>query len=233
MEKNYNPTLYSYCIPYDDGAAPNPYWGICTLVICKPVIRRVAQEGDWIVGTGSKKSPINDISNHVVYAMKITKKMTMQKYDDTCKKNYPKKIPDWNSHDFRRWVGDCIYDFSDGSDPQIKQGVHNEGNKKRDLGGKFALISEHFYYFGDNPIELPENLTNIIQRGQGHKSKSNRPYVNDFISWIEKQKCELNSINGEPQMKKKFLKDKGFFSECSKERNREAEMDEKIGLKQC
>jgi hypothetical protein len=22
------PKLYTYCIPYDDGAAPNPYWGI-------------------------------------------------------------------------------------------------------------------------------------------------------------------------------------------------------------
>jgi hypothetical protein len=21
--------LYSYTIPYDDGAAPNPFWGIC------------------------------------------------------------------------------------------------------------------------------------------------------------------------------------------------------------
>jgi hypothetical protein len=38
--------LYSYCIPVDDGAAPNPFWDICTLVICKPVIRRTAQIGD-------------------------------------------------------------------------------------------------------------------------------------------------------------------------------------------
>ena len=51
-----NPTLFTYCIPIDDGAAPNPYWGICTLVICKPVIRRVANVGDWVVGIGSKNS---------------------------------------------------------------------------------------------------------------------------------------------------------------------------------
>jgi hypothetical protein len=46
-------TLFTYCIPYDDGAAPNPFWGLCTLAICKPSIRRVAKEGDWVVGTGS------------------------------------------------------------------------------------------------------------------------------------------------------------------------------------
>ena len=40
--------LYSYCLPYDDGAAPNPFWGTCTLVICKPAIRRTARVGDWI-----------------------------------------------------------------------------------------------------------------------------------------------------------------------------------------
>jgi hypothetical protein len=57
------PKLYSYCIPYDDGAAPNPYWEVCTLVICKPVIRRTARAGDSIVGTGSKKSPVGDAAD--------------------------------------------------------------------------------------------------------------------------------------------------------------------------
>jgi hypothetical protein len=51
------PSLYSYCILYDDGAVPNPYWDVCTLVICKSAIRRTAKEGDWIVGTGSKHCP--------------------------------------------------------------------------------------------------------------------------------------------------------------------------------
>lgn len=64
--------LYTYCIPYDDGAAPNPYWGICTLAICKPVIRRVARVGDWVVGTGSSHSPIGDVAGAVVYAMQVT-----------------------------------------------------------------------------------------------------------------------------------------------------------------
>ena len=44
--------LYTYCLRYDDGAAPNPYWGVCTLVICKPAIRRSAEPGDWVVVFG-------------------------------------------------------------------------------------------------------------------------------------------------------------------------------------
>ena len=33
-----------------------PLWGSCTLAICKPQIRRVAQPGDWVAGFGAKRS---------------------------------------------------------------------------------------------------------------------------------------------------------------------------------
>jgi len=61
----------------DSGAAPNPFWGVCTLVICKPAIRRAAQVGDWVVGAGSGHSRIGDIRGKVVYTMQVTCKMTM------------------------------------------------------------------------------------------------------------------------------------------------------------
>jgi len=41
--------LYSYTVRYDDGAAPNPFNGMCTLAICKPAIRRTAAPGDATV----------------------------------------------------------------------------------------------------------------------------------------------------------------------------------------
>jgi hypothetical protein len=42
--------LYSYCLRYDNGAAPIPFWGICTLVIYEPAIQRTAKVADWIEG---------------------------------------------------------------------------------------------------------------------------------------------------------------------------------------
>lgn len=62
--------LYSYCIPVDDGAAPNPFWGTCTLTICKPKIRRVAQVGDWIVGVGSVNVGGDDYSGKLVVCLR-------------------------------------------------------------------------------------------------------------------------------------------------------------------
>jgi len=143
-------TLFSYCIPYDDGAAPNPYWGICTLVVCKPRIRQAATVGDWIVGTGSARSPMGNISGTVVYAMKVTQKMTMAEYDAYTAAQLPNKIPQWHHRDVRRRLGDSLYDFSTAA-PTQRAGVHGFGNMARDLRGHYALLSDHFIYFGDKP----------------------------------------------------------------------------------
>jgi len=193
--------LYSYCLRYDDGAAPNPFWGLCTLVICKPAIRRTANTGDWVVGLGSANSPIGDKSDYVVYAMKITDKMTMRRYNEFCGGHYPNKIPQWRNREDRQLrVGDCIYDYSQGESPKLRWSVHIEENMKRDLGGKYALLSSHFYYFGDKPVSLPERLHPIIQATQGHKSDANQPYVTDFVAWIEDSGFEPNKLYGQPQM---------------------------------
>lgn len=47
------PKLYSYVLREDTGFAPNPYHGFCTLACCKPLIRRRAEIGDWVIATGS------------------------------------------------------------------------------------------------------------------------------------------------------------------------------------
>ncbi|MBI1881291.1 MAG: hypothetical protein HYR94_24180 [Chloroflexi bacterium] len=220
------PKLYSYCVRNDAGAAPNPFWGICTLVICKPVIRRSAQVGDWIVGLGSVNSSIGDVSDKVVYAMKVTSKMTMEEYDQFCQEEYPKKLPNWRGRDYRLRVGDCVYDFSHGHPPKLRLSVHNEGNRKRDLGGLYALLSTHFYYFGDKPVELPAHLQSIIKQGQGHKSDANDPYVEQFVEWIE-AKFKANTLYGEPQLKARFIRaDDVVRVQCARNDLKEAEEDE-------
>ncbi|BAZ33486.1 hypothetical protein NIES4074_60000 (plasmid) [Cylindrospermum sp. NIES-4074] len=201
--------LFSYCLRYDDGAAPNPFWGICTLAICKPAIRRVANIGDWVVGLGSRHSPIGSITNCVVYAMQITNKMTLQEYDEFCLIYYPHKIPKWRSHKFEYRIGDCIYDYSQGEPPKLRESVHETGNREGDLKGVNVLLSEHFYYFGDKPICLPDSLNPIIHTNQGHKSTANQAYVNEFINWIDNLGYVPKQLHGEPQLKKEFTSNLG------------------------
>ena len=219
-------TLYSYCLRHDCGAAPNPYWGQCTLVICKPTIRRVAKCDDWIVGVGSTQSPIGDISKSVVYAMKVSKRLTIAKYDEFCQKHLSGKIPDWQSSDFRRRVGDCIYDYSVSDAPRLREGVHDEGNRQTDLGGQNALLSDHFYYFGDKPIPLLTELQPICHPSPGHKSLANAKYAEAFVSWLESLGHIPNKIYGEPQLKSEILGVQDCRGVCAARDKNEDERDE-------
>jgi len=190
--------LHSYVLRYDGGAAPNPFWGKCTLVICKPVIRRTAKKDNWIIGTGSKNSPLGDISNRIVYAMEVSEIITMEEYDKYCKKYLPNKIPDWYNDDFKRVVGDCIYDFSTKNKPILRTSVHKDGNIKTDLDGINALISSHYYYFGNNPIILPKEFTSFIKKGPGHKIITDLDLIEKFVKWIRKNYNQ--GINNNPQI---------------------------------
>ncbi len=220
-------SLYSYCLRYDDGAAPNPYWGLCTLVICKPAIRRVATVDDWIVGLGSTHSPLGDISSSVVYAMKVTATMTLKEYDAFCQQHLPNKIPDWSHAEFPRKVGDCIYKYSQCGEPTLRPSVHNEGNRRTDLGGDNALLSNHFYYFGDEPVRLPKELQPIAHRTQGHKSRANSDYVDEFVSWIKGLGLKLCSMHGEPQLKSKIMQSQDCRGLCGGQ-DREEDQDDHI-----
>lgn len=71
------PKLYSYIVARDYGFAPNPFYDFCTLATCKPDIRRTAQVGDWVVGTGPKTK---GRARHIVYAMRVTEVMSFNDY---------------------------------------------------------------------------------------------------------------------------------------------------------
>lgn len=200
------PRLYTYCIPFDDGAAPNPFWELCTLNICKPAIRRTAKKGDWVVATGSKRF---GFEGKVVYAMEVTEIMTMQEYQTYCKTQLQEKIPNWESSLYIERVGDCIYDFTS-TPPTVAASVHDQRHMARDLGGKKTLLSNHFYYFGEEPRELPESLLKIVNQRQAHRSTANQPYFDEFVEWILDQQDARNKVLSLPKSRNEIME--GFTS---------------------
>jgi hypothetical protein len=218
--------LISYCLPTDDGAAPNPFWDVCTLAICKPVIRRVtAAVGDWVVGVGSKNvlyQKDESYINRLIYAMKVTKIMSLKEYDDYAKAELPGKLPDSPPSDAMREVGDCIYDFSNGGVPVQRKSVHHSYNVPTDLGGKNVLLSNHFYYFGRDAIEIPAHLQTIVIQHQGHKFKPNEPIKDKFIEWISGY---TEGVNALPYGFKNSIEDSQGRS-CGARRHQEDAEDE-------
>ena len=61
--------LYTYCVLQDNWSNPNPFWGVSTLAICKPQIRKFAKIWDRIVRTRAIKK---DFANQVDIFSKIT-----------------------------------------------------------------------------------------------------------------------------------------------------------------
>jgi hypothetical protein len=133
------PRLFTYTIPIDDGAAPNPFRGMCSLAICKPGIRRTAKKGDWVAGLGAKNAPSGDLSRRLVYAMHVEKVVSMEDYDSRALADWPHRIPNAGSANMTERLGDCIYDFSNGT-PVPRPGVHGPQNIDTDLSGKNVLI---------------------------------------------------------------------------------------------
>lgn len=94
------------------------------------------------------------------------------------------------------------------------------------MRGENVLISNHFYYFGDKPVELPEQLHPTIKQNQGHRSKSNTPYIAEFIRWIDGQNLKINKLYGNPQLK--IFEDPDCVPKCAEYRSKEADIDERI-----
>jgi hypothetical protein len=202
---------------------PDPFWGTCTLVICKPKIRSKARVGDWIVGLGAAKTSLHsDYRGKIVYAMKVTSRLTMKDYDTYVKERLPRKEPQINSDDWRMRLGDSLYDFSAKGIPQ-RPGVHRRSNRKTDIGGKNALLSSEFVYYGRNAIPLPGQLKGILHAGQGHRSNKNDDYIPTFERWWEavRPKNGESPIKGDPQLELDPLKQKL----CAIRRQKESEDD--------
>jgi len=77
--------LFTYILRFDDGVAPNAFGPACTLCVCKPTIRWVARVGDWVAGFGSAASSAGDYRSRLVYAMRVTEVLSMERYDARCR----------------------------------------------------------------------------------------------------------------------------------------------------
>ncbi|KAI8995791.1 hypothetical protein BC832DRAFT_542871 [Gaertneriomyces semiglobifer] len=175
--------IYSYIHMYDTGFAPN-FTGDClTLNTCKPRVRRSAKVGDYNIGLVSRaaKPPsqnkcvkhafprIDPDANHrATFVMKVTRKITMQAYDQNVEFACKKPCVDTTQQAF---VGDNIYDF--GTDPpRIREGFHTSRlDHRHDLNGDYTLISDpgNWWYWGKAAKEVPPNIVHKDKKDRGHR----------------------------------------------------------------
>ena len=179
--------LCSYVVARDFGFAPNPFFGVCTLATCKPRIRGVAQIGDWVVGTGSKR---HGREKHIVYAMRITDAMTFTQYWNDAL--FQRKRPNLRGSK-KQAFGDNIYSRNSrtkkwcqaNSHHSMPDGSPNPSNIRTDTKADRVLISNAFVYWGGSGPRVPQKFLNYLGVG-GRNHRTNFPpnFVEEFVGWI-------------------------------------------------
>lgn len=166
--------LYSYVVDHDNGHAPNPYFDFCTLCRCKfresaagrRKIVELAEKGDWVVGTGGANPRKSAGHGNLVYAMKVDEKPSRLEYfkDSRFKNKKP-----------------------------VKRGTYEQtrGDNIRPLTGfekhqQFALISQHFYYFGAEAKKIPQEF-DLEKKSRGFRCISDQIAIRRFVGWLRKE----------------------------------------------
>ncbi len=185
--------VYSYVVARDYGFAPNPFHGWCTLATCKPRIRKSAQPGDWIVGTGSGKK---GRTGRVVYAIRVEEALTFEQYWRDPR--FRRKRPDLRASR-KLAFGDNIYRRArDGSWCQLpshhsfRDGSANPANVTTDTGVNRMLAGREFVYWGGSGPPVPDRLRHfgeasedLVIGGRNHKCCFSPELIAATVVWLE------------------------------------------------
>lgn len=185
--------IHSYVVRYDSGFAPNPFYGYCTLATCKPDIRKAAQIGEWVIGTGSADHKV-ERGGYLVYAMQVTEVATFEEYDADAR--FEAKKP-YRTGSRKQSCGDNIYfKGADGVRWCQRDSFHtnDDGSLHQehvsiDTGIDRVLISSDFVYFGGTGPLIPESLVDnrgygICKNGMGRVCFNDESSVSKVVDWI-------------------------------------------------
>jgi hypothetical protein len=163
--------IWRYVLVHDSGLAPCIDDGMLSLCCCKPLIRKNANVGDWVVGLKPKRYGVG----LVAWAGQISALMPMGAYCEA----HPNRT-------------DSLYGIRaiapDGSELLEHLGSpHHTSQREQatDASGVNALMFSPFWYFGSAPKALPENLMGLCHYYVGQTSKvSSTDEIERLKRWL-------------------------------------------------
>lgn len=153
----------------------------------------MAQIGDWVVGTGSKR---RGHEGHIVFAMWVTEILTFDEYWRDPR--FSVKRPQLSGSK-KQAFGDNIYHRDPkshvwnqvNSHHSYADGSENQRNIANDTQTDRVLVSEDFIYWGGAGPKLPDRFRNHagadLCARRGHKNAFPDPLVQEFIKWFRLQ----------------------------------------------
>jgi Nucleotide modification associated domain 2 len=176
-------TVFSYVVEHDLGFAPNPFHGFCTLACCKPFIRKAAEVGDYVLGTGATKPKL---LGHIIFWMRVGDILSFDEY--WTDQRFQRKKPAMSGTTYLRY-GDNIYHRDDSGVLRQEDSFHSRedgslspGDFGRDTGRtEKVLIGREFAYWGRAGIALPPDLECFVRRQKRHFTDAQ---IERFMTWL-------------------------------------------------
>jgi hypothetical protein len=195
-----------YKMTHDTGFAPNPFHGALTLATCKPRVRSTRKRGDWVAGFTSKalmrmarEKGLSIPYNGLVYLMEVTEEpLELSAYFNDLR--FTKKRPKLGALRPDERCGDNIYyRDAEGLYRQLPNNSHEPDALPQDTGGKNALVSTRFWYFGRNCFVPPGGWKVLL----GEELSSGRTFYcpDDFLQRIWEHLAEMGlkpGVHGKP-----------------------------------
>jgi hypothetical protein len=145
--------IFRYVLAADTGMAPRVERGLLSLATCKPMLRRSAAEGDWVIGCFP--APHNEL---VAWAGVIAETLPIGIY---------------GMRHGRR--ADALYPAGPDGGPvrrtdRLPDYHPDAAQQRQDRSGKALLFDRtRCWYFGGDGRGLPPELAHLAPRGQGHR----------------------------------------------------------------
>jgi len=176
--------IWRYVLATDSGMAPCIEKGMLSLSCCKPMIRKYARPGEWVVGFVPKSIG----RGRVAWVGQIADIVPLDKYE-------------------RRFPGrqDAIYGLraSAPGEPKVmvplREDYHaDERSRRRDLNGRNALIFGPFWYWGGVGISAPAEIAGSAHYYVGQSAKNSSPEKIEALEAWARSKAEPG-VHGSPR----------------------------------
>jgi len=152
-------TLYSYVVQHDFGLSPNPSGGFCTLAFCK-----FSRDG---------------VTPNIVELARVEDWIVGTGGKSTLSAGHGRLV-----YAMRVTEKLTLWDYFRDPRFRVRDGNVPEFAGETDM---FALVSDHFFYFGRNAPRFEQRHLKhpIEKRGPGYRSRFSQEFSDDFVSWLE------------------------------------------------
>ena len=160
--------VFVYVLDHDNGGAPDPSEGMCTLAYCMWMTRSVARKDDLVVGLGGRRHREAKGGWCIIYAMRVAENLNFDEY---------------HARFSGRQSGERL-------SAEDKAAVRAKADA--------ALVSTDFVYFGSGaPILEDEGLrflreAFITDKGKlyclGHRRITDKDDIHTVSTWFKEQK---------------------------------------------